>query len=478
MTRGFLLAAPASGQGKTLVTLGLLRALRDRGLAVASAKSGPDYIDPAFHAAATGRACATLDPWAADPAQLRARAVEALSWPGPPAPDQARRAAPAAAPATDPARPFAATDPSADLARPAVAAELGRAPADLLVIEGAMGLFDGAATGAPLGQGSSADLAAALSLPVVLVLDVAHMGQGAAAIVAGLARYRPDVRVAGVILNRVGSPRHGAMVAAAVATVAPVLGAIPRDPGLGLPSRHLGLVQAAEHPDLAAFITRAAALVAASCDLGALEALAAPLAPAAPPRRLTPLGQRIAVARDAAFGFAYTHLLADWHAQGAEVLPFSPLADQAPDPGADALYLPGGYPELWPGVIAAAATFHQGIHAAAARGALIYGECGGYMVLGRGLVAADGTRHQMLGLLPLETGFDAPRRHLGYRRLTPLAGPWRAPLLAHEFHYASTLTTEGPPLFQATDAAAEPLPAMGLAIGRTLGSFAHVIETG
>ncbi len=197
-------------------------------------------------------------------------------------------------------------------------------------------------------------------------------------------------------------------------------------------------------PTLAAFLDRAADAVEAGCDLDAIAAAAAPVAaPGLPPARLPPLGQRIAVARDAAFGFAYWHLMQDWRAAGAEILPFSPLADQPPDAAADAVFLPGGYPELHAGRLAAAPGFRSGMRAAAARGAAIYGECGGYMVLGDGLVDAAGARHAMLGLLRLETSFDQPRRVLGYRRLAPLAGPWPAPLAGHEFHYARTLRAEG-----------------------------------
>jgi len=429
--RGLVISAPASGSGKTVVTLGLLGALRRRGLAVVSAKSGPDYIDPAFHAAATGRPCMTLDAWAAGPGQLRARAL--------------------------------------------------RQQGSHLVVEGAMGLFDGApAVDRPLGRGSTADVAAALGLPVVLVLDASHMGQGAAAVAAGLAGFRADVPVAGVILNRLGSARHAAIVTGAVETVLPVLGALGRRDDLGLPSRHLGLVQAGERPDLDAFIARAADWVAEGCDLDAvLGASGALHGEVGPPAHLEPPGQRIAVARDLAFGFAYPHMLDDWQALGAEVSVFSPLADEAPPPEADAVFLPGGYPELHAGRLAAAGRFRAGMAAAAARRALIYGECGGYMALGEGLVDAEGVRHRMLGLLRLETSFAERQRHLGYRSLTMLGGlPWRGVLRGHEFHYATTVKAEGQPLFLAHDAEGADLGEAGLRAGRVMGSFAHVIEAG
>jgi len=410
------------------VTLGLLRAFRRRGVAVGSAKTGPDYIDPAFHAAATGGACVTLDPWCADAARLRARAMAATG--------------------------------------------------ELLVVEGAMGLFDGApARHTPLGQGSTADAAAALGLPVVLVVDAAKTAQTVAAVVAGLAGFRADVRVAGVILNRIGSPRHEAMLRAAVGTVAPVLGAIPRAATLATPSRHLGLVQAQERGDLERFVDGAADIVAAHCDLDAILALAEPVAAGAAPVRLAPLGQRIAVARDIAFGFAYPHMLADWRAAGAEVVPFSPLTDEAPNAQADAVFLPGGYPELHAGALASAPRFAAGMRAARDRGAVIHGECGGYMVLGGGMVDADGARHAMLGLLDVETSFAQRRLHLGYRHMTPCAPlPWGGAFRGHEFHYATTLGERGEPLFALRDSMDTDLGTAGLRSGTVTGSFAHIVE--
>jgi cobyrinic acid a,c-diamide synthase len=417
MSRGLIVAAPASGSGKTLLVLGLLRALARRGVAARGAKSGPDYIDARFHEAACGAECPNLDAWAMSPARLRALAA----GPG------------------------------------------------LLIVEGAMGLFDGAP---PEGRGATADLARALGLPVVLVVDAARMAQSVAPLVAGFARHDPAVRVAGVVLNRVGSARHEAMLRAALVPLGlPVLGALPRDAGLAHPARHLGLVQAAERPDLDAFLERAADAVAAAVDLAALAALARPLPAAPPARRVPPPAQRIALARDAAFSFAYPHLLADWRAAGAEILPFSPLADEPPPP-ADLVYLPGGYPELHAGRLAAATAFRQGM----ARAAAVYGECGGYMVLGRGLTDADGTRHAMLGLLDLETSLARPRLHLGYRRLEATAGPWPGRFLGHEFHYAATIRAEGRALFVAADAEAAALAPMGLVSGRVAGSFAHVID--
>ena len=427
--RGLVLAAPSSASGKSTLTVGLLRALSDLCTA-RGAKCGPDYIDPMFHRLACGAASVNLDPWAMPPAELSALA-----------------AAQAAA-------------------------------ADQMIVEGVMGLFDGAAGGG----GSTADLAAALGLPVVLVIDVSHQAQSVAALVQGFSAFREDVRVAGVILNRVGSDRHRALIEAALAPVGiPVLGAVPRRPDLALPSRHLGLVPAAEIDGVAETVDALGRLVSAHVDLDALRALsvALPVAGAAPVL-LPPPGQRIAVACDIAFCFAYPHLLQGWQRAGAELVPFSPLADEAPAADADAVFLPGGYPELHGGALAAAGRFRDGLRAAADRGALIYGECGGYMALGEGLIDADGHRHRMAGLLPVETSFRERRLHLGYRELWPRAGsPWTAPLRAHEFHYA-TVATEGAgeALFDARTADGTDLPPMGRRIGTVMGSFAHVICAG
>ncbi len=185
------------------------------------------------------------------------------------------------------------------------------------------------------------------------------------------------------------------------------------------------------------------------------------------------------MARDDAFAFAYPHLLAGWRDAGAEISFFSPLGDEGPDNGADAIYLPGGYPELHAGRIAGAAGFRAGMAAAAMRGALVYGECGGYMVLGDGMVDGEGNRHAMLGMLPLETSVETPRRHLGYRQAarTGDAPFWAAAVAAHEFHYASILSEgDAGRLFCASDATGQPLGALGLYRGRVMGSFLHVID--
>jgi cobyrinic acid a,c-diamide synthase len=434
---GLIIAAPSTGSGKTLVTLGLLRALARRGVAVTSAKVGPDYIDPAFHAAASGRPCLNLDGWAMRPGTLAGLAGRIASG------------------------------------------------ADLVVCEGVMGLFDGANVAAGP-DGSTADLAALSGWPVLLVVDVRGQAGSAAALLRGFAAHRPDVRVAGVVFNRLGGEAHRQMLLRACVRHLPelaVLGLLPRADELELPSRHLGLVQACERPDLDAFIERAADLVTAHLDLDRLFGLARPgrWAEAPAPVPLPPLGQRIAVACDAAFAFCYAAVAEGWRSVGAELSFFSPLADEAPEPGCDAVYLPGGYPELHAGRLAAAARFMSGLRDAAERGAAIYGECGGYMVLGESLTDAAGAEHRMGGLLPLRTSLAQKRLHLGYRQGTLAAsgvlGDAGQRFRGHEFHYATVLA-EGPgqPLLHAADAAGAAVGPMGLCVGRVAGSFLHLVD--
>ena len=423
---GLIIAAPRSGSGKTTVTLALLAALRRRGVAVHAAKSGPDYIDPAFHEAATGQPSVNLDSWAMPPSLLDALV----------------------------------------------------GGAGLKIIEASMGLFDGAGE-TPGRQGSAADLAARFGLPVLLVLDVTGHSQSAAAVARGFATHHPGVRVSGVVLNKLASERHRAGAAGAMAAMGmPVLGAVPRDTAIVLPERHLGLVQARELPDLPALLGRLADLAEAHLDVDAIQALAMPLAGSgARPVPLPPPGQRVALASDAAFGFVYPHVLSGWRQAGAECVPFSPLADEAPPSDCDVCWLPGGYPELHAGRLAAASCFLTGLRAFPGR---IHGECGGFMVLGEGLEDASGTRHAMAGLLGHSTSFAKRRMNLGYRQAVLRAdgalGPAGTVLRGHEFHYAS-VTDPGhdAPLADLSDANGTALPPGGGQRGRITGSFFHVI---
>jgi len=431
--RGLIVSAPRSGAGKTTVTLALIAALARRGMAVRAAKAGPDYIDAAFHAAAAGAASYNLDSWAMPPALLDALMTEAAHG------------------------------------------------ADILVIEGIMGLFDGV-PGPPGRCGATADLAAQFGLPVVLVLDVSGQSQSAAAVVRGFAAHEPAVRIAGVVLNRVGSERHRELVAQAVAALnTPVLGAVPRDEILTLPERHLGLVQAGEHGDLALRLDALARMAERCLDLDAVVASAAPIKQRAPGKvcPLLPPGQRIALARDAAFTFVYPHIIEGWRAAGAEIIHFSPLADEPPPENCDCCWLPGGYPELHAGALAAAARFRAGLERFA-RTRAVHGECGGFMVLGEGLEDADGARHCMTSLLGHATSFAKRRLHLGYREARLLSdGPiGRAGdiVRGHEFHYA-TLTETGhdAPFSELADGQGRTLGVSGGRRGNVSGTFFHAI---
>jgi cobyrinic acid a,c-diamide synthase len=312
-----------------------------------------------------------------------------------------------------------------------------------------------------------------LGIPVVVVLDVSSQAQSVAAVLHGFANFQKDISIAGVILNKVGSPRHEAMLRRALDPVGiPILGAVYRDANLETPSRHLGLVQANEREDLESFLDYTANIVDSSLNIDLIISHFEPL-PKNPEKSaiLPPPAQSIAIASDPAFAFAYPHLLQAWRKAGAELSFFSPLADEAPAPS-DLVILPGGYPELHAGKLAGNNNFLTGTRKAKA----VYGECGGYMTMGTGLTDANGIRHEMLGLLPLETSFAKRKLHLGYRNLSPLGGLWEIPLKAHEFHYATTLSANGTPLFKATDAEDTELPPMGLIIGPHSGSFAHIID--
>jgi len=431
--RGLIVASSRSGSGKTTMTLGLLAALKQRGIAVHAAKAGPDYIDPAFHAAATGAASVNLDSWAMAPGLLDALTGQAAQ------------------------------------------------SADLLVIEGVMGLFDGLA-GPPGRTGATADLATRLRLPVLLVLDVSGQSQTAAAVVRGLIVHDPGVRIAGVVLNRVGSGRHRMVVTDAIEALGvPVLGAVPREDALAMPERHLGLVQAQEHGDLAARLDRLAGMAERHLNFDGIVAMAGPLTVAAANYgpALPPPGQRIAVAADPAFTFMYPHLRDGWRNAGAEIVAFSPLADESPPDDCDACWLPGGYPELHAGLLANAHRFREGLRRFGSTRP-VHGECGGYMVLGEGLADAQATRHAMVGLLGHATSFAMRKLHLGYREARLLAdsalGRAGSVIRGHEFHYA-TLASPGADegFLDLTDAQGRPVGHASGRRGHVSGTFFHAI---
>lgn len=423
-----------SGAGKTTATLALLAGLRRRGRRVRAAKTGPDYIDPAFHAAATGRDSVNLDSWAMGPGLLDALMGEAT------------------------------------------------AGCDIAVIEGVMGLFDGVGSA---GTGATADLAARFSLPVILVIDASGQSQSAAALLRGFASHDPNVRIAGVILNRVASDRHARFLSQAIGALEiPIFGVLPRDETIALPSRHLGLVQAREHDNLDATLDALGQLAAQHLDLDAIASCATPphIAGNGSAIALPPPGARIALAQDAAFTFLYPHIVRGWRQHGAEIVPFSPLADEGPDDTCDACWLPGGYPELHAGALAARNTFKTQL-AAFAKTRPVHGECGGYMVLGEALIDADGERHAMTGLLGHSTSFAERKLHLGYREARLLfdcaLGKEGDAVRGHEFHYASvTETGNDTPLAEMFDGEGNELGPAGGRRGHVTGTFFHAIAVG
>ena len=397
-----LIGAPRSGAGKTTLAIGLIAALSRRGRRVRALKCGPDYIDAAFHNAASGTDCANIDSWAMSPGHMAAILRSAVDEDG------------------------------------------------ILIVESAMGLFDGVA-GNPGRSGAAADIAIRFGIPVILVIDIAGQAQSAGAVARGFAAFDPDLEVGGAILNGVASERHLRTASEGLAAAGiPLLGWIPRRERFRFQDRHLGLVQARERHDLAREIEALADQVSETVDLKRVVALArAPLetgdtgeADRFATRSLDPPGQRIALAEDDAFSFFYAHMAADWRRQGAGIVRFSPLNDEPPPGDCDCCWLPGGYPELHAGRIASARRFLEGL-AAFAEAHPVHGECGGYMVLGKALEDADGNTHEMAGLMGHRTSFRNRKLHLGYRRAVAsqdcLLGRAGTAVRGHEFHYATVL---------------------------------------
>jgi cobyrinic acid a,c-diamide synthase len=392
MARVIVVAGTGSGVGKTTVTLGLLEAYRRRGLTVQAFKVGPDFIDPGLHELVTGRPSYNLDGWMCG--------------------------------------------------RDAVLTTVSRhiVDADLAIIEGVMGCFDGSdATGE---DGSTAQIAKWLGAPVVLVIDASGQSRSAAAVVAGFERFDPALTVAAVIANRVGGEVHGRWVADAVQAScrAVPLGAIPRDDALALPERHLGLVTAAEGlltPDLRHHLAN---VIEASLDLDRLLTLTSSVSSASAAERSEPARRaRIGVANDVAFQFYYEENLALLRAAGAELVFWSPLHDEVP--GVDGLYFGGGYPELYAQRLADNVSALKTVRELGARGLPIYAECGGLMYLAEALEDVDGVAHPMVGLLPTTVRMRPRRMTLGYREVRFIAdaplGHAGAVARGHEFHYST-----------------------------------------
>ncbi len=395
MVKQLVIAGTHSGVGKTTLTAGLITALRRRGLVVQPFKVGPDFIDPTHHSRAAGRPCRNLDTWMLPPPRVRALF------------------------------------------------ERDGGAADVAVIEGVMGLYDG--LGYDDDTGSTAEVAKLLAAPVILVVDAARLARSAGAVALGYQRFDPEVRLAGFIVNRAGSASHGAGVAAALekATGLPVLGWLPRDDSVSVPERHLGLVPVAEPgPDLG---VAAGDLVARCVNLERVLEIADDFRPGSPadlPQIGRVTGQRpvVAVARDEAFHFTYEDNLELLRSAGAELVFFSPVHDQELPARTAGVLLSGGFPEIYAAALSANRSMHAALRAAHARRLPIYAECGGLMYLTEAIVDIEQRRHAMVGLLPGDSVMTR-RVTLGYRLARAAGSSWLLhegeTVRGHEFHYSA-----------------------------------------
>jgi cobyrinic acid a,c-diamide synthase len=430
-----VIAGVSSGVGKTTITLGILEALRRRGLTVQAFKAGPDFIDPEFHALATGRPAYNLDGWMC----------------------------------------------GHDFVRTSVARHA--ADADLAVVEGVMGCFDGLEGASD--AGSTAELAKWLGAPVVLVLDVGAMARSAAAVLLGFERFDPDLELAGVIVNRAGGSLHRQWLQDAMSRSCKtrVLGALPHDPSVALPERHLGLVTAAEGGYTDDLGRRLAELIEQHVDVDVLIGAARSGVERCPTRdpdmaRPVPIAT-IAVARDAAFQFYYRDNLEMLEGADARLVAWSPLRD-ASLPDADGLYIGGGYPELYGAQLSANRTVLRSVRAFAESGRPIYAECGGLMYLAESLTDMDGATWPMAGLLPAAVRMERSGLTIGYREvataITSVLGPPGTRIRGQEFH-RSTLAAvpdEVARVYSISGARGETARAEGYTIGRALMSYVHL----
>ncbi len=432
-----IIAGTGSGAGKTTVTLGLMKALAQRGLSVQGFKCGPDYIDPTYHTAVTGRASRNLDAWMTSPAYVKQTFQRAS------------------------------------------------AGHDISIIEGVMGLYDGKD---PLNNtGSTAEIAMITQTPVILVVDVRSMARSAAAIVLGFQQLEPELNIAGVIVNRCGSAGHYTIVKKAIEQMCniPVVGWLKRDEDMSIPERHLGLVPAIERGELEPLFQRAADVLLEGTDLDLLLELAGSAPPlplqSATHIHITPDTYQpvIAVARDAAFNFYYPDNLELLEAAGARLQYFSPLAGEGIPAEADSIYLGGGFPEEFAAVIAGNERFLEGLREAARSRMPLFAECGGYMVLAETLTDREGQTYTMAGIIPAQVQMQKKRAALGYREASAVQDSFLLKqgevLRGHEFHYSTMTYREEVPIPYAYETKGlRGVKQEGYALGSIVAGYTHV----
>ena len=392
-----VIAATQSGSGKTTIVTGLLAALKEKGLKVQSYKVGPDYIDPGYHEIASGRPGHNLDTWLVTEEKL--------------------------------AEIFARTVDDADIA----------------IIEGVMGLYDGGKNGIS----STASVAKLLDAPVLLVINAKSMGESAAALALGFKQYDPTVNIAGVILNRLGSPTHRQMIEEALERLdIPVFGAVGRNDKMNMPERHLGLLPVQENNSEAEVVAEIGRTVGASVDIEKIIGLAESAPEIELPARNTLPEKRrvrIAVARDDAFTFYYPESIYQLEISGAEIIPFSPLHDREM-PEADGLILGGGFPEMFASELYGNESMRASIGEAAKSGMPIYAECGGFMYLMKEMVDFDGNHFPMTGIIPGSVTMNKKLQTVGYVAATmekdTVLGRKGTVLHGHEFHISSECAPE------------------------------------
>lgn len=431
--RGLVVAATKSASGKTSVAVGLMAALARLGLRVQPFKVGPDFIDPGHHTLAAGRPSHNLDGYMCSKKTV-----------------------------------FSIFSRHAQ-------------DADAVVVEGVMGLFDGASGRDE--AGGTAEMAKWLGLPVLLVVDARSMGRSAAALVSGFARFDPDLPLAGVVFNMVGSAAHREILAEAMTAVpdVPVFGYLDRDADLAMPSRHLGLVMAGEREDGAEVVRRLADRVEAGIDLAGLLGVMPELdLPPTGPEPPAPRVARIGLARDRAFCFYYEENLRLLRSFGAEIAPFSPLSEARLPEGLDGLYLGGGYPELFVETLSANGSMTRSIREFCQSGRPVYAECGGFMYLMEFFEDSGGRRHPLAGVFPMGAVLSDRLASLGYRQVTTRAstilGPAGTVLRGHEFHYSRARPLLGPiQTAYALSGRTGPLDRPeGYMFKRVLGSYVHL----